>query len=137
VETTNFPAILGAAEEGEWNKRTEICGKARFLEGTPYSYLDYLAITVAELARTKRGKHIGGWLGDRVEESKHLICSALVDRAYLWCDVHLFDDGRMPGEVTPFDLEQYVLHYEAERMSRRVAATPVTVYEPGEDGPEL
>lgn len=107
-----FPEDFGFKEEAIFAKRVEICGKARFLEGTPYSFLDYAALGMAEFK-------VPGWqlVRNRVEDSKHLICSALVDRAYSWCGVHLFDDNRLPGDVTPWDLEQYVLRWEAQRMT--------------------
>jgi hypothetical protein len=41
---------------------------------------------------------------DFVADEGHLICSQLVDEAYLRAGVHLFDDGRLPGDVTPGDL---------------------------------
>lgn len=120
AQTTRFPALLGAAEEATVSKRLEIVGKARLLEGTPYSFLDYLAMAAVEFdwpgAR---------WLRDRVEDSQHLICSALVDRVYSWCGVHLFDDrpyrwdpskSRVPGDVTPWDLEQFVLTYQHDLL---------------------
>jgi hypothetical protein len=112
------------ADLTELGKRDEIVGKARYLEGVPYSILDYLAITMTELK-------IPGWklVRARVEDSKHLICSALVDRAYSWADIHLFDDGRLPGDVTPFDLESYVLRYQGSRIARiaEAAGAPRTV----------
>lgn len=106
---------LGEAEEVEWTKRSEIALKARYLDKVPYSFLDYVALAMAEWK-------LPGWklVRDRVEDSAHLICSALVDRAYSWADIHLFDDDRLAGDVTPWDLEQYVLRYEADRMRRLV-----------------
>ena len=122
LATSNFPLLLGAKEEMEWAKRTEICHKARYMEGVPYSFLDYVALAAVEFNwRSAR------WLVDRVEDSQHLICSALVDRAYCWADVHLFDDkpyrwdptkSRVSGDVTPFDLEQYALRFEMERLMK-------------------
>lgn len=116
------PMVLGGHEMAVAAKRTEIVGKARFMEGVPYSFVDYVAIAAVELDWP-----IARWLVDRVEDSQHLICSALVDRAYAWADVHLFDDTpyrwdpakrRVPGDVTPWDLEQYVLRFEADRIAR-------------------
>jgi hypothetical protein len=40
-----------------------------------------------------------------------MICSQLVDEAYLRAGVHLFDDGRDPGDVTPGDLLYVIAHY--------------------------
>jgi hypothetical protein len=113
VQSQIFPAVLGADYLAEMNKRAEIASKARFLEGIPYSFLDYVALAATE-------GHWPGWkhLRDRVEDSKHLICSALVDRAYLWADIHLFDDNRLAGDVTPWDLEQYAWRYQADHIAR-------------------
>jgi hypothetical protein len=111
----------GADLVAEEIKRVEIVGKARYLEHVPYSFLDYVVIGLSEIWQDKTGKKVTGWLRNRVEDSQHLICSALVDRAYSWADIHLFDDGRLPGDVTPWDLEQYVLRYEGERLSQRAA----------------
>lgn len=113
LEVQIFPMVLGADYEAEMRKRAEICGKARYLDGIGYSFLDYVALAMAEAK-------VPGWqlVRDRVESSQRLICSALVDRAYSWAGVHLFDDGRLPGDVTPWDLEQYVWQQKADYMRR-------------------
>ncbi len=41
---------------------------------------------------------------DYVASSKHMICSQLVDFVYMQSGIHLFNDGRWPGYVTPADL---------------------------------
>ena len=94
----NLSNAIGAENQ----KRAEVVTKARALEGTPYSFLDYAALAMAEWK-------LPGWqlVRARVESSQHLICSALVDRAYCWADIHLFDDGRLPGDVTPGDLADW------------------------------
>lgn len=79
-------------------ERRLICLKARGLVGTPYSFLDYASIALAHYRIRPR------WIRDFVADSGHLICSQLVDEAYLRAGVHLFDDGRIPGDVTPGDL---------------------------------
>lgn len=78
--------------------RVRIVGAARGLVGTPYSFLDYASIALAHY------KIRPAWVRDFVASSGHLICSQLVDEAYLRAGVHLFDDGRIPGDVTPGDL---------------------------------
>jgi len=40
----------------------------------------------------------------RLANPKRLECSQLVDAAYLEAGVHLFSDGRIPGDVAPSDL---------------------------------
>lgn len=79
-------------------QRMKICSAARGLVGTPYSFLDYASIALAHYRIRP------AWVRDFVASTEHLICSQLVDEAYLRAGVHLFDDGRLPGDVTPGDL---------------------------------
>ncbi len=81
-------------------QRALIAQDATFRVGTPYSFLDYLSIAALHLGLPRR------WLAGRVTSSAHLICSQLVDTAYLMAGVHLFDDGRLPQDVTPGALFQ-------------------------------
>lgn len=71
-------------------------------EGIGYSYLDYFA-----LALERFNIHLS-MVEKRIERQDRMICSQLVDWAYLQCGIHLFDDGRMPFDVTPGDLEHYI-----------------------------
>lgn len=79
-------------------QRRSITNEAIHLVGTPYSFLDYGSIALAHYRIRP------AWVRDFVADSGHLICSQLVDEAYLRAGVHLFDDGRLPGDVTPGDL---------------------------------
>ncbi|MFJ3248349.1 hypothetical protein [Streptomyces sp. NPDC086782] len=79
-------------------ERFDICVNALSLVGTPYSFLDYASIALAHYRIRP------AWVRDFVASTGHLICSQLVDEAYLRAGVHLFDDGRLPGDVTPGDL---------------------------------
>ena len=65
------------------------------LIGTPYSFLDYLSLALLHLGAPR------SWTAGRVKDSGHMICSQLVD--YLLCQAgfKLFDDGRLPQDVTP------------------------------------
>lgn len=99
LEDANTPVIwstgkipLTAAQ------RRAITNEAINLVGTPYSFLDYGSIALAHYRIRP------AWVRDFVADSGHLICSQLVDEAYLRASVHLFDDGRLPGDVTPGDL---------------------------------
>jgi uncharacterized protein YycO len=98
--------------------RMRICGAARGLVGTPYSFLDYASIALAHFRIRP------AWVRDFVADSGHLICSQLVDEAYLRAGVHLFSDGRIPGDVTPGDLWK-LLHPKrvtsTDRELRRLA----------------
>ncbi|HEX7995712.1 MAG TPA: hypothetical protein VF506_17455 [Streptosporangiaceae bacterium] len=79
-------------------QRDKICDAARGYIGTPYSFLDYVALVLHRL-------HIPvPWLKRYIASTRHLICSQLVDQCYLEAGVHLFSDGRWPGEVIPADL---------------------------------
>jgi uncharacterized protein YycO len=91
----------------EWllsdDQRAEIVGCALGLVGTPYSVLDYLSLALVRL-------HVRPeWVAKYVASTKHMICSQLVDFCYSDADVQLFDDHRLPGDVTPGDLYK-VLH---------------------------
>jgi hypothetical protein len=79
-------------------ERFDIVANARQLVGTPYSFLDYASIGLAHF-RVRPA-----WVTDFIASTGHLICSQLVDEVYLRAGVHLFDDGRLPGDVTPGDL---------------------------------
>lgn len=71
--------------------------------GTPYSWLDYLAIAVHRWHIPFPG------LKNFVADSRRMICSQLVDRAECDAGVHLFSDGRWPGYVRPSDLADLIL----------------------------
>ncbi|WP_405927885.1 hypothetical protein OG554_03550 [Streptomyces griseus] len=79
-------------------QRDQIKWYATGLVGTPYSFLDYASIALAHYRIRP------AWVRDFVASTGHLICSQLVDEVYLRAGVHLFDDGRLPGDVTPGDL---------------------------------
>jgi len=78
------------------------------LKGTPYSFVDYaaLAAIAAHLPLSSR------LLRHYVADSGHMICSQLVDYCYMKAGVHLFNDGRLPGDVTPGDLYGLVVQQQ-------------------------
>lgn len=79
-------------------QRTAVVQAARPLEGTPYSWLDYLSLALHRL-------HIPApRLRRYIADSGHMICSQLVDHVYLRAGLHMFHDGRWEGDVTPGDL---------------------------------
>lgn len=94
-----------ARDEYERNLREAVVFAARELLGTPYSFLDYVALALHHLAPKAR---ITALVRKRVEDSKHLICSAYVDRVYDHAGIHLYDDGRLSGDVTPSDLNAWI-----------------------------
>lgn len=100
---------LQASDGGMWStriikltiaERNKIVKFGRLCEGVGYSDLDYFALAAHKL----RLHPLDNILKNRVTSSEHLICSQLVDWCYMMAGVHLFDDGRWPGYVTPGDL---------------------------------
>lgn len=68
--------------------------------GTPYSWLDDAAIGLADIFGHKLPPLIRRFLSRK----DRLMCSQLVDVSYQEAGVHLFDDDRLPGDVSPGDL---------------------------------
>lgn len=64
----------------------------------PYGFDAYLWIGLARIGVKPR------WLRNRVGSGRSLICSAFVDRMWEIAGIHLFDDGRLRGEVMPGQL---------------------------------
>jgi hypothetical protein len=82
-------------------QRNLIVQSALAQEGTPYSFLDYVAIALYRLGI----KHPG--VANRVESSKHLICSQLVALDYEHAGIPLTD--LPPYLVTPGKLANHLL----------------------------
>lgn len=80
--------------EERWDIVTEAC----HLVGTPYSFADYAYLGLARFGLRP------AWLREYIASERSLICSQLVDVCYQRAGVQLFDDGRLPGDVTPGDL---------------------------------
>lgn len=80
--------------------RLKVVTTAINMIGVPYSFLDYLAIAL------HRVRIPAPHLRQSIEDSGHMICSQLCDRAAELGGWHLFDDGRWHGYVTPGDLYQ-------------------------------
>lgn len=81
----------------------EVADQARRYIGTPYSFLDYVALT---------GWHMrirNGPIHNFVTSSGHMICSQLADQAMTNAGFHVFDDGRLPQDVTPSSLFHQLL----------------------------
>jgi hypothetical protein len=70
----------------------------RQLVGVPYSFLDYASLALHRFHLRPPG------LKSYIASTKHLICSQLVDEVYWRAGLHMFADGRWPGDVTPADL---------------------------------
>lgn len=77
---------------------TAVADAARTLVGTPYSWLDYLALAAVRLHLPSRR------LRRYVAATGHQICSQLADTAAKRGGWVLFADGRPSQDVTPGDL---------------------------------
>ena len=83
-------------------QRTAIVAAATSYLGVDYSFADYLAIGLHRW-------HIPvPHLQAYIASTRHMICSQLVDQCYLEAGVHLFEDGRWPGFVSPSDLARLI-----------------------------
>ena len=77
-------------------QRLDIVRWARVQEGRKYNFLDYVYLALPSALR--------GVLREHIKKSGRVICSQLVDEAYRYAGIQLFDDGREPHDVTPGDL---------------------------------
>ncbi|MGW1859372.1 hypothetical protein [Streptomyces collinus] len=82
------------------SQRANIVRAAVGYIGTPYSYLDYLAIAESRIARIDS-------LEEFVGETHHMICSQLVAQCYADAGIPLFP-GRVSGDVAPGDLARLI-----------------------------
>lgn len=90
------------------DRRESIVKLARTYVGHRYGFLSYLWIGLSRVGIRPR------WLESRVASDRWLICSALADRCWHYLGVHLFNDGRLVGEVTPGDIAHagWVFHVD-------------------------
>lgn len=93
--------------------REAVAEAARSLVGTPYSFLDYLAIALHRLHIPAPG------LRRFIASRKHDMCSALADLAAMLGGWHWYDDGRWEGYITPADVWALI--------QKQNAATPAPV----------
>lgn len=84
-------------------QRDTMVAHARQLEGTPYSFLDYLALALTKLKIKPK------FIVNRVKSSGHLICSQLVAQEYEKVGAPLFTDGTPSYMVTPGDLADVLI----------------------------
>jgi hypothetical protein len=120
-------SCLWSSDSASLNLSTEqrgrVLGIAKALQGTPYSWLDYLALASHRLhipglpiwPRYEIGvspPHISGFcaLKTFIADTGHEICSQMVDTVRLMNRFHLFDDGRWPGYVTPADIANRIIY---------------------------
>lgn len=79
-------------------QREVIVATASSLIGTPYSFFDYFSLALQHW--NVRPKQVEEYIAN----CGHMVCSQLVDFCHLSAGVHLFDDNRLPQDVTPGDL---------------------------------
>lgn len=92
------------------DQRGLICEEAIKLHGTPYSWLDYLALGLTHWGI------LPGCVRKRVESSGHMICSQLCAEAYKRAGVDIFPD-KHSMDITPVKLSNRVI--EVSHLTRR------------------
>lgn len=80
------------------DERERIVSRARTYVGIGYNWTTYFYLAAYRLRFRPQ------WLKDRVQNDKRMICSQAADKIYREEGVHLFNDGRMPYDLTPGDL---------------------------------
>lgn len=80
------------------HQRMLIVDKAREYVGAGYNWTTYFYLAAYRLGIRPQ------WLKNRVQNDSRMICSQAADKIYSDCGVHLFDDGRMPYDITPGDV---------------------------------
>jgi hypothetical protein len=98
------PIAYYADEHVVWSRfdlagyqRRLITGWARDHIGTPYNFADFVLAGLVSIT----GRATPEWLRRIVATPDRLICSQLCDYAYQAANLHLFDDRRPEGAVTP------------------------------------
>lgn len=87
LDMPGHPYTLGQAQV--------VAGAARSYIGTPYDFATYAAIPPY-----RAGIHTAS-LERIISGTDTMMCSRLVDASLADAGYHLFDDGRLPGNVTP------------------------------------
>lgn len=95
-------------------QRDLIVTAALGFKDVPYSFMDYASIGLHRF-------HIPApHLKKYIEDSGHMICSQLVDRAYELGGKQLFNDGRWHGDVTPADLYNLLEDTKKYKLSQGI-----------------
>src|SRR5215469_4917221 len=84
-------------------QRNNIYLNAMECQGIPYGWADYFYLAALRLHLPAPGYKA------YMSDPKYLICSQLVDYCYMKSGVHLFNNNRLPGAVTPADLAKVIL----------------------------
>jgi uncharacterized protein YycO len=83
-------------------QRAKIVKYARSELGTPYGWLDILALALVNLGFGKPG----GWIVNRAKRDDRLVCSQLVANAYVLAGIAIGPDA---WAVSPGDIAEYLL----------------------------
>lgn len=94
-------------------QRSRIVEEAIRLEGTPYSFLDYLLIGLTHAG--KRFNITPKWLRRLVYNSGKMMCSQLCAEAYSRAGLHL-SESKEPHLLTPGDLATIFLKYSCVKF---------------------
>ena len=85
---------------------------AKFYEDTPYGFLTYLKLSAAIL----RMPALEAWLHGLISTRRDMICSQHIDQALADAGYHVFDDGRIPQDVTPAELGTGLLNRHGRHL---------------------
>lgn len=110
-----YPEAVFSKYELTSDQRDAICEAAIRMEGTPYSFLDYVSLFLTHMARKRwtpfRMSWVPGFVWRRVANSGHMICSQLCAQAYLAAGLDITGGTELPQDLTPGDIARYILQY--------------------------
>lgn len=107
IGVTYGDALLRRIEEQAPGRGQRIAEIAVGLLGRSYNFIDLVVLAWVNLRYDPTDPPAPpNRFERRVMDDSRLICSQLGDLACLGAGVHLFDDGRLPGQVTPGDLAE-------------------------------
>lgn len=109
-----YPEAVFSRFELTKDQRDRICEEAIRMEGTPYSFLDYLSLFLSHLTKKRWVPFKYSWLPSvirrRVLSSGHMICSQLCAEAYKRAGVS-FTGEELAMDQTPGDIARIILQY--------------------------
>lgn len=79
------------------DQRARIVSRARSYVGAGYNWTTYFYLAAYRLRFRPQ------WLKNRVQNDRRMICSQAADKIWTEEGVHLFNDGRMPYDLSPGD----------------------------------
>lgn len=106
VGRNNYPASMLITVPVELTdlQRLQVTPVARSMVGIPYSFVDILVLAIALATHLPTP----GWVKRRMANPRHEICSQADSWIMDAIGMHMFNDGRLPGEVTPEDIRSWV-----------------------------